>query len=61
MRMQWLTTHNNLFNPNTCFLFSPEENSIIIHDERVAEGCFCPEGTMPFSSALDVCVSICGK
>uniref|UniRef100_A0A8C5MIP5 Mucin-2 n=1 Tax=Leptobrachium leishanense TaxID=445787 RepID=A0A8C5MIP5_9ANUR len=31
------------------------------NNNRIIEGCYCPYGTMPFSSAVDVCVETCGK
>ncbi|OCT57104.1 hypothetical protein XELAEV_18003982mg [Xenopus laevis] len=30
------------------------------NDRRVVEGCFCAKGSMPFSMAIDSCVSDCG-
>ncbi|XP_075043957.1 mucin-2 isoform X1 [Mixophyes fleayi] len=43
----------------TC-LTTPEEDELIKSDTRLVEGCFCPHGTMPFSSGTDVCVQTCG-
>lgn len=43
-----------------CLCFSPEEIEEM-DDKRMVEGCFCPFGTKPFSPAVDVCVSTCGK
>ncbi|XP_068115922.1 mucin-2-like [Hyperolius riggenbachi] len=45
--------------PRTCQT-TPEEDAKIMNDKRFVEGCFCPENTMPFSEAMDVCVSTCG-
>uniref|UniRef100_A0A8C5MKA0 VWFD domain-containing protein n=1 Tax=Leptobrachium leishanense TaxID=445787 RepID=A0A8C5MKA0_9ANUR len=40
--------------------FRPEEDNDE-NNNRIIEGCYCPYGTMPFSSAVDVCVETCGK
>ncbi|XP_072277615.1 mucin-5B-like [Pyxicephalus adspersus] len=45
--------------PRTCQT-TLEEDLLIENDKRVAEGCFCPAGSMSFSPAMDVCVSTCG-
>ncbi|KAM8939219.1 mucin-2 [Pelodytes ibericus] len=39
---------------------TPEEETQIKDSKRMVEGCFCPQGTMPFSGAMDVCVKHCG-
>ncbi|OCT83948.1 hypothetical protein XELAEV_18022087mg [Xenopus laevis] len=39
---------------------TPEEDALMKEDKRLVEGCFCPQGTMPFSTENDVCVSSCG-
>ncbi|XP_063293571.1 mucin-2-like [Pelobates fuscus] len=44
--------------PKTCQTTPEEEDQI--KDKQIVEGCFCPHGTMPFSSAVDVCVQNCG-
>lgn len=35
-------------------------SDIQLNNARLVEGCFCPEGTMPFGSGFDVCVQTCG-
>ncbi|XP_075692869.1 mucin-2-like [Rhinoderma darwinii] len=44
--------------PRTCQI-TPEDNSLM-KDERLVEGCFCPQGTIRFSPAVDICVHTCG-
>ncbi|XP_018113014.1 intestinal mucin-like protein [Xenopus laevis] len=38
----------------------PDEDELIINGRHLAEGCYCPYGTKPFSSTIDVCVEDCG-
>ncbi|XP_073514024.1 mucin-2-like [Phyllobates terribilis] len=36
------------------------EDLIMKDDERLVEGCFCPQDTVRFSPSVDVCVDTCG-
>ncbi|XP_069823957.1 mucin-2-like [Dendropsophus ebraccatus] len=45
--------------PKTCETI-PEEHSIMKDDEHLVEGCFCPQGSIYFSPAVDICVQNCG-
>ncbi|XP_056384155.1 mucin-2-like [Hyla sarda] len=45
--------------PRTCKTI-PEENSIMKDDEHFVEGCFCPQDSIRFSPAVDICVNTCG-
>ncbi|XP_077316210.1 mucin-5B-like isoform X3 [Lithobates pipiens] len=39
---------------------TPEQYAVMQNNTRLIEGCFCPEGTMRHSDAVDKCVSDCG-
>ncbi|OCT57102.1 hypothetical protein XELAEV_18003980mg [Xenopus laevis] len=45
--------------PITCQT-TPRDVTEMKNNKRVVEGCFCAKGSMPFSMAIDVCVSDCG-
>uniref|UniRef100_F6RMB8 Uncharacterized protein n=1 Tax=Xenopus tropicalis TaxID=8364 RepID=F6RMB8_XENTR len=45
--------------PKTCQT-TPTDAKELKNDKRVVEGCFCAKGSMPFSMAMDTCVSECG-
>nr|XP_033784147.1 mucin-2 isoform X2 [Geotrypetes seraphini] len=39
---------------------SSESSDVKLNNVHMVEGCFCPDGTIPFGSGIDVCVQICG-
>ncbi|XP_077306343.1 mucin-2-like [Lithobates pipiens] len=39
---------------------TPEQYAVMQNNTRLIEGCFCPEGTMRHSEAVDKCVPDCG-
>eukprot|EP00079_Xenopus_tropicalis_P024591 XP_012817353.1 PREDICTED: mucin-2-like [Xenopus tropicalis] len=39
---------------------TPEKEALIKNENVLSEGCFCPNGTKPFSPTIDVCVADCG-
>eukprot|EP00079_Xenopus_tropicalis_P034854 XP_017948625.1 PREDICTED: mucin-2-like [Xenopus tropicalis] len=45
--------------PVTCKT-APSDAAALKNDIRVMEGCFCPSGTMPFSTGIEICVGTCG-
>ncbi|KAM8939218.1 mucin-2-like [Pelodytes ibericus] len=45
--------------PQSCKTVSEEEKQNN-NEKRFVEGCFCPNGTMRYSPAVDVCVKTCG-
>ncbi|XP_066438448.1 mucin-2-like, partial [Eleutherodactylus coqui] len=45
--------------PRTCETIQ-EEHLKKKDDEHLVEGCFCPQGTVRFSQAVDICVQTCG-
>eukprot|EP00079_Xenopus_tropicalis_P035105 XP_017948876.1 PREDICTED: intestinal mucin-like protein [Xenopus tropicalis] len=45
--------------PKTCQT-APMDAIELNNYKRVVEGCFCAKGSMPFSMAIDACVSDCG-
>ncbi|KAE8607127.1 hypothetical protein XENTR_v10011033 [Xenopus tropicalis] len=45
--------------PKTCQT-TPTDEIELKNDRRIVEGCFCAKGSMPFSMAMDTCVSECG-
>lgn len=41
--------------------YRPEQYAVMQNNTRFIEGCFCPNGTMRHSEAVDICVPNCGK